>query len=569
MLGVHVLAWWLRPEAFFSDIDSQHYGRLAAQMLNGTFAFEPHTFNDRFGVTVPVAAIYRVLGIGVRTSTLWPLIASLVTIAIVFVATDRTFGRRAALLAALLLATNVVQIDYAAHLIPDIILAVFMVGSAALLYAARDPERGASARPALHGSLCALLLFAGLLTKKTVLWGVPFFVGLMVWDLVRQRRNVRLWTAFLATGVACTVSFLLFYFLATGDPLYPLANVEGAHNELRTSFFGKSRAQYVERLTESPIKFFIRQAGYGHLMLLAVPALLCLVRPLRALPRGARYWAAYLAIVLGSFWFGTTSLRSYNLLPVSPRFLIPLLAPLSILGGVTLARALPDGGGARGARSLQLILAALFLVTGSVAVNFDITTPARCALYLCVGLVFALLASPVRSAVGERVARYGGHAIVAVLSLGILVHHGMGSAVKVANPLRVLEEEFVRDHVAQLPAGAVVLTDEHSVFLVPLLLERCDSNGASVFEWNDAAAIREHAGAPAFVFVNQVTLSLLLDWVDRQPPAFALQAPPDWRCVASESVPEAIMRGLSLPIAGQALMLFQVDDPAELPGSSE
>ncbi len=560
ILGVHVLAWSLHPFAFLDDLDSQHYARLAAEMLAGKFALAAHTFNGRFGVTVPTAAVYGALGISARSTTLWPLVASVLTIVVVFATTYRSFGRSAALLAALLLSTNVIQVEYAAHLLPDIIVSGLMLGSVALLFAARDAHRGAASRPWLHGSLCALMLVAGLLTKETVVWALPFFLGVMAYDLAR-RRNVRLWMAIVWTGAVCLGLFLLSYYLATGNPLHALDTVEGTHNvSEQASFAGKSSAKVLHRLTLAPIQFLVEQLGYGYLVLLVVPALIHMLRPLRSMPPGVRLWAAYAAVLLLCFWFGTTSLRSYNPLPISPRFLMPLLAPLSILGGVTLAGFLSGDKHERSARVGMLLAAAAFVAAGAALLP---SLPARSALYGGLGLALAFLASPARHLLHGRLAKATRLAIIAALSFGILVYYGAGGGVKEPNSLRVIERNFLQQHVAGLPEGAVVFTDDHSAFVLPLLLERNGASRVRVADWSDAAGVRAHAGVPAFVFVDQTTLSMMNEWLGREIPSFARELPPHWQRLASATTRWKGGSDLSWP-DGQQILLLRIDDPAEL-----
>ena len=312
--------------------------------------------------------------------------------------------------------------------------------------------------------------------------------------------------------------------------MHALESVEGTHNvSVQASFIAKSSAKVLDRLTLGPARFLVEQLGYGHLVLLAVPALVHMVRPLRGLPSGVRYWASYATVVLLCFWFGTTSLRSYNPLPISPRFLMPLLAPLSIVGGVTLAGFLARGERERDARSALLLAAVAFLAAGAVLLS----SRSRSVPYVAVGLALAFVASPARHAWRGRLAQVAGVAMVAVLSLGILVYYGFRGGVKPPNPMRLLERDFIEDHVASLPADAVVFTDDHSAFLLPLIFERQGVSRVRVVDWNDAAAVRADAGVPGFVLLNQTTLSMLKEWIGQAIPGFAFEQPPQWRELAS------------------------------------
>jgi 4-amino-4-deoxy-L-arabinose transferase-like glycosyltransferase len=562
LLGVHALAWWLQPFAFLDDLDSPHYARIAAEMQAGKFTLEPHTFHYRFGVTLPTAAVYGALGVGPRTTTVWPLVASLLTIVGVFAIAERSFGRNAALLAALLLATNPVQVEYAAHLLPDIVVSGFMLASVALLDAAREPDRAAGVpgggRPWLFGSLCVLSLLAAALTKETAVWAALFFLGVLVLDLAR-RRNLRLWTAIVASGAVALGLFLLAYAVATGDPLHILEVMERTHNaSVQASFVGKSSDQYFDRLTLATVRFLVEQLGYGHLALLAIPALVHLVRPLRRMSSGARFWAAYTVVLLLCFWFGSTSLRSYNPLPISARFLMPLVAPLSLLGGVVLAGVVSEDERERGSRVALLVAAAAF---GAAGVALASSRPARAAMYGGVGLALGFLATPAAGMLRGLPARAARLAVVAGLSLGILVYCGLKGGVRQPNPLRVLEREFVAEHIATLPDAPLVLTDNHSAFVLPMLLRRDGASGVRIVDWNDAAAVQAHAGERAYVFVDQTTLGMLAEWLGRPIHGFALAPPPHWRRLAGV---ETKWRGGFDPFDGQEILLFEIDDPAEL-----
>lgn len=557
LLVVHVVAWAQHPFLFLYDLDSQHYARLAGEMLTGKFELASHTFNNRVGVTAPTALLYRALGIGPRTTTLWPLVASLLTIVAVFATAYRTFGRTAALLAALLLSTNIVQVEYAAHLLPDIVVSGFMLGSTALLYAGRDPRPGPSSRPWLMGSLIALTLLAALVTKETVVWIGPFFLGILILDLVR-RKNLRLWLATVTTGLVCLGLFFLAYYLATGNALHALASVEGTHNvSVQASFVAKSEAKYLDRLTVGPARFFLQQLGYGYLFLLAVPALVHMVRPLRSLPPGLRYWASYATVVLLCFWFGSTSLRTFNPLPISPRFLMPLLAPLSLAGGVVLSGFLSDEERAPGTR-LGLSLSATASLAAALA---QLSSRSRSALYGALGLALAFLASPARDVLRGRASQLARLALVLVPTFGVLVYYGLRGGVKPHNPLRVLERDFIEEHVATLPAGSVVFTDGNSAFLLPLIFARESKGQVRVVDWSDAAAVRAEAGAPGYVLLNQTTLSMLNEWIGQAIPDFAFVQPPQWRSLASF---ETHWVGETNLFDGQRVLLFAIDDPAAL-----
>ena len=575
----HALVWALHPYAHLDDLDSQHYARLAAELLAGEFEFAHHPFNDRLGITVPTAALYGLFGISGWTVSLWPLIASLATVAAVYSAARHSFGSTAARLSALLLATNPVQVEYAAHLLPDVVASAFLFVAMALYLGARETEAGGGrGRPATAGALGTLALFAGFMSKTTVVWAFPFLLALLVLDLVRGR-NRRFWGAVLAMGVSCIGLFLFGYYLATGSPLHVLESIEGSHNVSVASFDGKDPSKIVHRLTRAPLQFLGRQLGYGCPTLLAVPALVHLVRRRAWLPSGLRVWTAYLLVVLFSFWFGSTSLEAYNPLPVSARFLMPLLAPLALIGGVTLARVVLPGGARPGgdasgsraqlpsdsraqARGGARLLALVFLAAAALVWPRE----ARAGLYVALGLTFGWLAlggGAVRGPLAAA-ARYG---LCLILTVGVLAYYGTRGEVKPPNPLRGLQTEFAGEHLADLPADAVVFTDDHTAFVLPLVLERLGRTPPLLVDWADTAAVRAHAGAPARAFVDQTALSMMNEWLARDIPTFAIEPPSHWRELARRDTRWRGGSNVSKKyFRVQSLLLFELDDPTELLG---
>jgi 4-amino-4-deoxy-L-arabinose transferase-like glycosyltransferase len=476
LIAFHVLCWYQQPSAFLEDIDSQHYARIASELAAGRFQLSAHPFNHRFGVVLPAALGYRALGVGARQTTAWPLVVSVLTIVLVYATARRFFGTGAALFAALLVATNVTQVEQSAHLLPDLVVSFFMLAALSLLLLAREAP---PVRQPLLGVLCALALAAGVLTKETVVWAAPFFAVLMVRDL-RQRRHARLWAWLAGTALAALGAILLSYQLATGSALARLEAIDRIHNT-RVSFAGSSRAQLLHRLTDRPLRFVIEHPGYLALVLLSLPPVVGLARPLRSVPPATRPWAAYSTIVLLGFWFGTTSLDFYNPLPISARNLMPLLAPLSILGGVTLA---------------------------------------------------GLLAGNRRRAVAS--------AAVATCAVGLLAadaRNGLGAP----NAMRVVERDFVNRNLGDLREPVVILTDRHSVFVLPFLAPPDARAYIRLHDWNEPwPAGTDHTRT--LLYVHELSAFITHENWGWNLPALVSDPPEGWRLVDTRPIPGELGR---------------------------
>ena len=527
LLVGHVALYLGLHANFDHDFDTQHYARIAWEMASGEFALAPHPFSQRFAITVPTALAYATLGVNAITTTLWTLIVSLAAVVAVYRVARRVSGPWTGVLAAFLLAVNVVQARHTSRILPDIVVSTFMLIAVSLLQVARDSSPGSRQR--WLGDLCAVLLFAGLLAKGSVVWAGAFFAILLVADVAR-RRNVPLWTGFVLASVAGSFLFLAAYQIGTGDALYRLAGIEGTHNVRNYSFHGKSPSEYFERLTYGPLLFLLRRPGYSMLLALALPGLVHLVRPIRALPPGTRYWAAYFATILLVFWFGSTSLSAYNPLPPVERFLMPVLAPLSILGAITLARLVFAGAHTPDRRLGLILVAAAFAASAAAQWNAGTARAAlqgACCL-LVLGLAFLRPAS--RGAGWAATLARTALVLLLLAPIGLYVREGERSP-----PLLRLERGLVRARLDPLREPTIVFADRHSTFVLPFLLAREAREFVRIVWWGEAEAFRDAPGRK-LVYIHQPRVKgTHLNW-GFEVPDFINDRPPSWVLVGTRSM---------------------------------
>ncbi len=532
IIAVHVFFFVYLHGNFAYDFDASVYGRLAHEIQTGVFQIAPHPFNQRFAVTVPTALSFYLFGVQAWSSTLWPFFCSVFAILIVFAVVYRPMGARTAVFAALLLGTNLDQVKYSSRLLPDLVVATFMLAAASILYLARtsDPP----GRQRIYGALCALTLFVGALAKESVVWAVPFFLCVMAGDVLRKR-NLRWWSWFMLTGIAASSAYFAAYYVVTGNALYRLQAIEGTHNVGLGSFIGKSSDAFFRRLTYEPLLFLIEKPGYGLPLILSLPAVVLLLRPGQVERRAIRFWAAYFLVILLSFWFGTTSLSAYNPLPITERFLIPLLAPLSILGAATITGLLLDEGSRTGKRLGVAVLAGAALVSAIVLWS---ATPMRSILY---GLTAVLAAAaglhrPLASQAARRVAAIVKPIAVLVLVLTPTVHYALiGDATE--SPELLKEERLLVDrYLSPLREPTLVFTDQHSAFMLPFILSPEAREIVHVVDWREAADAPGADRLRKLVYLHQLRLSsMVLNW-GFEAPAFAKEPPPNWKCIESVSL---------------------------------
>jgi 4-amino-4-deoxy-L-arabinose transferase-like glycosyltransferase len=231
-VGLFFLALLLRLACFTGLIasDDGHYAGYAQLIADGRYIPEYHHHAIRYGLLLPVALLYRVFGVGEWTTIAVPLVASSVAVALLFFIGTRLFGVRAALIAALLFATFPIQLRYATVLVPEPILACYLL-LAVLLYVRTD-DRTPLARSVLTG---VVLGIAYLTKEPAVFVALALLVDSALGRRWRQAVGV-------ALGIGAVVAIEHAYYVGTtGDPLFRL-HALSAHNDVMS---GVRRARRV------------------------------------------------------------------------------------------------------------------------------------------------------------------------------------------------------------------------------------------------------------------------------------------------------------------------------------
>lgn len=319
--------WLLYPQQMFHS-DPWFYSRDAFRIAND-FRFGDGMQAQRIGVTVPVAVIYKFFGVSILTTNAWPFIAVLMIAAVVWFAVP---DRPTRVIALVLCATSVPLLTASVILLPDAIATAFMAASSLVLFRRREVMARLS-HPGSVGAVAVSMLFMAFLSKESVYWVVPLWIVAGVADRrepdwLRMRRQFYLPAAVL--GLALGIAYLLFCWWAWGDPLsriHVVQSLTGVHSWA----MGKAAAGTLQwRLTRGPVDFL--RVEYGLPLLLVVA--FGLVRP----PKWSRQWILYGALCLGFFWFGSTSLSSYQPLPLNSRMLFPMVPALYIIGAEGISR---------------------------------------------------------------------------------------------------------------------------------------------------------------------------------------------------------------------------------------
>ena len=196
LLWIVLLAALLRWQAggALRSSDDLDYAQGARDFIQGRY--KPDSFHQlRLGMILPVGLGFLVFGVHPAVSILWPLAASLGSIALLYLLAAKRSTKSVAVLAALFLAVSTQHVISGAELFPDAPLAFWVLLGLYFYWKEREAE-GRTPGYVLAG----LCFYAGLATRIETLKLLPIFAAIEAW-FVRRRGWDRNWAR--RTCVTC------------------------------------------------------------------------------------------------------------------------------------------------------------------------------------------------------------------------------------------------------------------------------------------------------------------------------------------------------------------------------
>lgn len=346
------------------ESDDVLYARLASDLAEGhpTFAINPHTY--RLGYIVPLAALYQAFGIHEWTTVAFPLLCGLLTVLLAAYAADRLYGRRAALVAALLCGFNPILYRSASVGMPDVpagfLYGVFIVG---WLLVVADRAGCARTWALLSGLACAWAVATRESTAPMVLVTLAGFLT-VGWRGGKLREfPFREW---LSGCCLIGIPYLSYLWWHTGTPFYMLKAAQGG--------FAFAGVPWLNQLEGFPLAarltgLTILRASLEGYLFAVLPVLLA--SAIGGLPGGdgpsdlirRHLLVAILSPLLILSHFSTT-LSQWAPIHLDLRFGSPLVVPAGILAAAASLR-LPEVPLAKAARiGVGLVLLAAIGLVG-------------------------------------------------------------------------------------------------------------------------------------------------------------------------------------------------------------
>jgi len=298
--------------------DDTTYARYAFQLAHGKLNLNEETFSHRLGIILPTAGAYLLFGVNDFTTLWWPFVCTLATLWIVY-RLLQSKDAVVALWAVALTGLDFYTLFFSNKLYPDVGLTLMALLAAVALY-----RRDYSWRQPV---VFVLANFWGFLCKETVVYLLPFYLLVWLYDL-RQQQYGQFWCRALGLGIPVLLLYFGFYYVWTGNALYRFQIIQDGHYVASYNYFHQPAAALIPRLTYEPI-----------LMLIHSGMIICMIPAGAVLFRkhfwqwkrwsGPLFWSRIAFTGLTMFWFFTTSFRYYNPNALFPRmilFLIPFFA---------------------------------------------------------------------------------------------------------------------------------------------------------------------------------------------------------------------------------------------------
>jgi hypothetical protein len=332
LLGVMLLAAVVRLLFANGPLGSDDLVYLARSVEIAQGEWNSANYNGalRYGFNIPAGALLALFGVNLTTANLWPLACSLAEVAAVYVFAWHAFGRREALLAALMLATTPLHIASATRIHADPIVSLFLTLAFVLFFLA---ERRTSR---------ALFFCAGL-SIGMVYWVKELVIvtlfALALYPLVWRRWSWQ-WLAFVAGGLVMLVGHLALMTAIAGDPLHLVKTVTG---QISRSYLGQMDGEdgafYYFRYLFADVRH-TWLAGF-----FAAAAVLVWLRTRFAgapaagpKPGGLAFAVFWLLSLIAVLSFLPVSFSPFRLTMKQSNYLTLFLAPLVVLAAFAVAR---------------------------------------------------------------------------------------------------------------------------------------------------------------------------------------------------------------------------------------
>jgi len=304
-----------------SSPDELNYLRDAGECLRGRFELKNALYlhDTRHLMFVPVAWSFAALGVSEVTALLWPFLASLAVVVIVYLIALRLFGRETAVYTVFCAALLPLLVQEATRLLPGVVMNLLFGLCALCFVISEQVSRRRWIWLTLSGLFYAVIQTAG---ELGIVLGCLFVAAVIFW------RRYRLWTYWPAAAGFAVVTALIgaYFWIETGTPLF---KVEMSRKlVVLIKAVSPHQPLYYTKLILAP---FIAHGGVFYMTGIGCVAGLLEKR------REALFVGAWFVMTWVLMEFGSVSFSEYRQLSKEVRYFSVVSVPAVIAAGYAMA----------------------------------------------------------------------------------------------------------------------------------------------------------------------------------------------------------------------------------------
>jgi hypothetical protein len=506
IIALQITAYfYIKPHIINSDDIA--YINSALSMIEGSYKFTPSVFTQRFLVFLPVSLLYRLFGVNIYSSTVHLLMFAIFhTIIIYYLGNKIKNGM--GILAALLFGLNPLTLFLTVELLPDLICSTFILVALYFLYSSEEDTKTNKKR--FHGFLFSAFLFLSILAKENIMFYLPFFLFICIRS---YRLNYKFWNTAFLTFAALILLLGLFYKMQTGYFFYKLSAIESEHNLSVWSYQYASGSSLLKRVIFGLYYLLLGDSSLVLLTVLIAPLLFSIRNMIKE--KSLRFWIYNFLFLLVIYQYGSTSLKSYNPIPLIPRMFFCLLPPMCLLAGYSMQEIISNK------RNKWIYI---MLITSAVSAMVCIQvyhlskTTLICTLVIFTTSLLAILVNNTR------------------LKILILFFPVIFIFVYSANNLRTntdITKETYDNYIGKLPYNSIVIMNDRSI-LANKYYNFNNSNQLMFIDWANiekVSVLPSQKGKPVYLLIDYKEVQSLHVSYNEYIPKFINSRPSDWKAI--------------------------------------
>jgi len=297
--------------------DDVYYMLAGKSFWEGTMEVNSYHFSSRWGAYVPSGLPGHIFGFDPHIISGFSLFCYLITL---FILAKILPDKKQTWILVVWFCTQVYFLHFITKVYPDspLVLWVTIVPFAAVFR---------NQKPVLCGVILVLALFAGFLTKETIIFLALLPIILFLFDLRNKSITATFYISLAASGLVLSILYFAYFWIQFGDPLYRITSINAGHYISEFTYADKGIWAIIKRLTLTPITTFVERA-YWPWLVFALPGIYQGLKHKKS--PVFEFSIAFLCLFLG-FWFMSSTLEFYNPIYLNPRHLIILIPILAFL----------------------------------------------------------------------------------------------------------------------------------------------------------------------------------------------------------------------------------------------